>query len=190
MIACRTLMLAALLASGCSAAAKEAERPPSASPSPSIMVAVSTDAAWTQLVMALDERILTVLDLAPTRSRDAGVIALSTDIAAQHRSEISQLRENLHTLGMPDDNPHATHEMPGMVTAAAFEELKLANGTSFDRLLAVTLHAHLSQCVWLARSELKAGTHEATRALATSVQSSRERDLSRLQSLLPQATGT
>lgn len=178
----RAMMLVALLAGGCAAPAAP---PPGAQSSPSIMVAVTTDAAWTQLMMALDERILTVLDLTPTRSRDAGVIALSTDIAAQHRTELSRLRENLHTLGMPDDNPHATHEMPGMVTAAAFAELKQASGPDFDRLFAASLRTHLVQCVSLAQSELKAGTDDATRALAAAVQAGRERDLSRLQSLLP-----
>jgi uncharacterized protein (DUF305 family) len=177
----RAMMLAALLAAGCSA---PAQPPAVVKPSPSIMVAVSTDAAWTQLVMALDERILTVLDLAPIHSRDAGVIALSTDIAAQHRTEITQLRDNLHTLGMPDDNPHATHEMPGMITAVAFAELKQTNGSSFDRLLAASLRAHLAQCVLLARSELKAGTHAPTRMLAADVEAGRQRDLSRLQTVV------
>ncbi len=179
----RAMMLAALLAvTGCSA---PTAAQPSASPSPSIMVAVSTDAAWTQLVMALDERILTVLDLAPARSRDAGVIALSTDIAAQHRAEVTLLRANLGVLNFPDDNPHAAHEMPGMITAAAFAELKQASGPGFDRLLAASLRAHLSQCVSLAQSELKAGTHAATRTLAADVVASRQHDLTRLQALLP-----
>ncbi|GIH01980.1 DUF305 domain-containing protein [Rhizocola hellebori] len=172
------MMLVALLAGGCSAPA--AAPPVSAGPSPSIMVAVTTDVAWTQLVLALDERILTVLDLTPTHSRDAGVIALSADIAAQHRSEIELLRGNLFAMGAKDDNPHAEHEMPGMVTATTFAELKQANGSSFDQLLSASLRAHLTQCVSLAQSELKAGTHAATRALAAAVQESRERDLSRL----------
>jgi hypothetical protein len=42
-----------------------------------------------------------------------------------------------------------------------------------------------SEAISLAQSELKAGTHDATRALATAVQAGREQDLSRLQSLLP-----
>jgi uncharacterized protein (DUF305 family) len=177
------MMLTALLAGACSAPA--ATPPQGGGPSPSIMVAVTTDVAWTQLVIALDERIITVLDLTPTRSRDAGVIALSADIAAQHRSEIEQLRGNLLAMGATDDNPHAEHEMPGMVTAATFTELKQANGSGFDQLLAASLRAHLTQCVSLAQSELKAGTHAATLALAAQVQTSRQRDLSRLPARVP-----
>ena len=179
----RPMMLVALLvAAGCAA---PTAAQPTAGPSPSIMVAVTTDAAWTQLVMALDERILTVLDLAPARSRDAGVIALSTDIAAQHRAEVVRLRANLGILNFPDDNPHAAHEMPGMITATAFAEIKQASGSGFDRLLAASLRAHLTQCVSLAQSELKAGTHAPTRVLATEVEASRRNDLARLQALLP-----
>ncbi len=179
----RALMLVALLAAGCSTAPAPTVVPATVSPSPSIMVAVSTDAAWTQLVMALDERILTVLDLAPSRSRDAGVIALSADIAARHRAELNLLRTNLAALGMPDDNPHASHEMPGMVTAATFARLQQATGPEFDQLLASSLREHLTQCVSLARSELAAGTDKATRALATDVERTRNDDLTRLQTL-------
>lgn len=181
----RAMMLAALLASGCAGAEPANAPSPPGSPSPSVMVAVSTDAAWTQLVMALDERILTVLDLAPSRSRDAGVTALSTDIAARHRAELNLLRANLAALRMPDDNPHATHEMPGMVTAASFAQLRQATGPEFDRLLGAALRDHLTQCVSLARSELKAGTDPATLALAAQVEQARNDDLARLQSVLP-----
>lgn len=176
------MMLAAALAAGC-AGAPAPQLTAAPSPSPSVMVAVSTDAAWTQLVMALDERILTVLELTPGRSRDAGVTALSADIAARHRAELELLRANLSALGMPDDNPHATHEMPGMVTAADVARLREAAGPDFDQLFAAALREHLRQCLSLARSELAAGTDAATRALAAQVESSRAADLGRLQAL-------
>jgi uncharacterized protein (DUF305 family) len=173
-------ILAVLLLTACASA------PPAVAPStpvPAATGAVTTDIAWTQLMIALDEKILTVLELAPAQSTNAKVITLASDLAAQHRNEISTLRANLSLMGALDDNPHAGHEMPGMVTAASFAKLAAAKGSAFDQLLAVSLREHLDQCVSLARSELKSGTDNATLALAASVEKNRAANLARLQEI-------
>ncbi|WP_196280052.1 DUF305 domain-containing protein [Catellatospora paridis] len=145
--------------------------------------AISTDVAWTQLMIALDQRMLAALELAPQRAADKDLNAFAADVARRHEAEVVRLRELLQATGAPETNPHEGHDMPGMITNENLALLATKSGTAFDTMLADSLRAHFEQCRMLAGSEQSAGADPAVKALAASVESTRQTDLDRLTTL-------
>ncbi|WP_155375398.1 DUF305 domain-containing protein [Catellatospora vulcania] len=145
--------------------------------------AISTDVAWSQLMIALDQRMLAALELAPQRTADKDLSAFATDVARRHEAEVVRLRELLQATGAPETNPHEGHDMPGMITKENLALLATKSGTAFDTMLADSLRTHFEQCRMLAGSEQSAGADPAVKALAASVETTRQADLDRLATL-------
>ncbi|GIG10845.1 DUF305 domain-containing protein [Catellatospora coxensis] len=145
--------------------------------------AISTDVAWTQLMIALDERMLAALRLAPQRTGDKDLGTFAADVARRHEAEVVRLRELLQATGMPESNPHEGHDMPGMITKENLALLAGRSGAEFDAMLADSLRAHFEQCRMLAGSEQSAGADPAVKALAASVETTRQADLDQLAAL-------
>ncbi|GAA1652664.1 DUF305 domain-containing protein [Catellatospora bangladeshensis] len=161
-----------------------AATPPGAATVPSAG-AISTDVAWTQLMIALDERMLAALRLAPQRAGDAALGAFAAEVARQHDTEVAELRKALAKTGAPETNPHEGHDMPGMITQENLALLAAKSGAEFDTMLAASLRAHFEQCRMLAGSEQSAGSDPAVKALAATVESTRTAALSRLAAVTP-----
>ncbi|MFI6451580.1 DUF305 domain-containing protein [Streptosporangium amethystogenes] len=133
----------------------------------------TTDTAWLQLMIPMDERTLPLLDLGAERGHDPAVRRLAARIRKTHLAELERLRETLGRTGLPATNVHEGHDMPGMATAADLAALRKATGPAFDRLFADRLREHLDQSAAVARSEQTAGADEGTRALAAAVERAR-----------------
>ncbi|MFD9699927.1 DUF305 domain-containing protein [Lentzea sp. NPDC059081] len=155
---------AVLLLSACSAAPADPPAPPSASPFN------STDTAWVQLMIPMNEQLLPALDVAPPQLRE-----FAAELRTSHTGELARLRELRDRAGLPDTNLHAGHQMPGLVSAADLLAIR-----SDPASLAKKLHEHLDQTAKLARSEQENGTDAATKSFAASIESSRRRQLDRL----------
>ncbi|MEV0453977.1 DUF305 domain-containing protein [Catellatospora methionotrophica] len=147
--------------------------------------AISTDVAWTQLMIALDQRMLAALELAPQRTANQALETFAADVARRHEAEVVRLRELLQATGAPETNPHEGHDMPGMITKENLELLAGKSGAAFDTMLADSLRAHFEQCRMLAGSEQSAGADPSVKALAASVETTRQADLDRLSTLVP-----
>lgn len=147
--------------------------------------AISTDVAWTQLMIALDERMLAALRLAPQRVGDTALGTFAADVARQHDTEVAELRKALAKTGAPETNPHEGHDMPGMITKENLALLATKSGAEFDTMLAESLRAHFEQCRMLAGSEQSAGSDPAVKALAVTVASTRTAALTRLTAFAP-----
>jgi uncharacterized protein (DUF305 family) len=141
-----------------------APAPVAAGPTPS-----GTDIAWLQLLIAMNERIIPVLDLVPARAADPGIRTLA---AAARRTWVGELTE-LHGIAewavLPTANPHEGHDMPGMVTADQLAALDRAHGPAFDRLFAAAYRAHLDQAARLCTAEQRSGADPAVKRLAGEV---------------------
>ncbi|HUQ55078.1 hypothetical protein [Lentzea sp.] len=153
---------ALLLLSACSAA------PPGAPAAPSPVT--STDTAWVQLMIPMNEQLLPALDAAPAELRE-----FASELKASHSDELVQLRRLRDEAGLPDTNLHAGHQMPGLVSEADLLVIR-----TDPAALVKKLHEHLDQTAKLARSEQENGTDAATKSFAASVESSRKRQLDRL----------
>ncbi|MEU7819178.1 DUF305 domain-containing protein [Catellatospora sp. NPDC049133] len=175
-----------LLLAGCGGADPAAVAPTVPAVSPPAVAeagAISTDVAWTQLMIALDQRMLAALELAPQRAADKALTAFAADVARRHEAEVVRLRELLQATGMPETNPHEGHDMPGMITKENLSLLAGKSGAEFDTMLADSLRAHFEQCRMLAGSEQSAGADPAVKALAASVETTRQADLDQLAAL-------
>ena len=139
-----------------------------------------TDLAWVEISIAMNEELLPLLDLAPTRSADAGIRALAAEVRAGHEQELGVLRSLHDQAKLPSENPHKGMPMPGMVTPEQVSAAAATQGAAFDKVLVQHLRAHLEQGVKLALSEAKAGVEPQTKALANQVIASRGRCLARL----------
>jgi uncharacterized protein (DUF305 family) len=198
-----TALLAVSLAAGCGSAASEHAHHPSVSSGqgvevsslpvpPSVATSVSpsastpsgafnaTDVAWMQLMIPMDEQLLSMLELAPKRTSNPEVTRLAKRFAADHRAELLQLRELMDRSGTPKTNVHEGHDMPGMVTAEDLRVIDKTRGAAFDRLFAKNMREHLEQGVLLSRGEQGSGADQATRELAESIEKDRTAQLDKL----------
>jgi uncharacterized protein (DUF305 family) len=156
--------------------------PPVPSPGAAEAVAFGTDMAWAQLTVALNVRALATFSLVPERAADARLVTLAGELAAGHAAENAQLNTLLRQIGAPAENPHTSHDMPGMATADELASMVAARGEQFDRLFVESLRKHLAQCENLARSMLQAGKLADALALAATIESARRQALARLAS--------
>ncbi|MDT0386236.1 DUF305 domain-containing protein [Streptomyces dubilierae] len=172
-------LLCALAVSGC------ATSPPSAHPAePRRPVGAAspgtpnaTEVGWIQLTIAMDDQARRILELAPQRSGSARMKDWAAETAARHRARLAVLRTLLAGKGIPDDNPHEGHDMPGMVDAQEMRALQHARGLRFDRLLRSALIEHLDQSRQLAAAVRKtdAGADVKEVALATDTSAAKAR---------------
>ncbi|MGA4991539.1 DUF305 domain-containing protein [Nonomuraea bangladeshensis] len=159
-----------------------------------------TDVAWLQLMIPMDERVLPLLDLGASRSHTPAVGQLAARLRAAHVAELARLRAALHATALhttdlpatgppstglhatelPAANPHAGHDMPGMITAAELARLRTAEGPAFDTLFTGHLRAHLRQSQSVTRSEQVSGADPGIKALAAAIERTRTTQLSAL----------
>ncbi|NAS21072.1 DUF305 domain-containing protein [Herbidospora sp. NEAU-GS84] len=173
----RRLVLAALILALCSCT-PEAPPPP---PKPVVTVAAynPTDVAWAQLMAAMNERVLKVLDLAPGRTADPALADLAGSVGRGHRDELARLRAIL-TSAKAGPNPHEGHDMPGMPTPIVIEAAARAKGKAFDKILLKSLKGHLDQSAMVTASEQKAGAAEEALDLAADMTAARTEQLAAL----------
>jgi uncharacterized protein (DUF305 family) len=162
-----TAALLATLVAGCGSTAPPADP---AGPPPVAVTASSsfngTDLAWIQLMIPMNQQQLPVLRLAADRNGDPAVRQLTAQIRDSHQRELAELRALFARTGLPDDNPHAGHDMPGLVNEAKLASLSATSGPEFEKRWRELLREHLDQRASLARSEQQSGVDPEATELA------------------------
>ncbi|MFD3925573.1 DUF305 domain-containing protein [Streptomyces sp. NPDC058614] len=179
-----TLLCALLIVSGCAGSQQRAGTPAeptltNSSPTSASGTAVggtgtfsTTDIAWIQLLIAMDDQTQYVLELAPRHGGEPALQRWAAGVARDNRTHLTALRELLTTTGVPDDNPHEGHDMPGMVNAEELRALSNATGPQFDRLLRSALREHFTHAEQLSNELRKNGADPRVKKLATTVKNS------------------
>lgn len=191
-----SLSLAALLVTACATGSPTTTAPSTAapsiaglagsvSPSGSASLFSPTDIAWLQLTVAMNERLLPVLDMVPGRTTDPAWQTFAARLGTAHHADLSIARRLLAESGAPATNPHEGHDMPGMVTEQELTTLRSVTGVAFQRLAGQHVRAHLQQVVRVATAEQRNGVHPATTALAAEVVRAGDAELTRLDRLTP-----
>ncbi|MET7820689.1 DUF305 domain-containing protein [Micromonospora zamorensis] len=165
---------------------------PSAGPAPTASVVLnSTDDAFIQLLIPMNEGALALIDHVDSRSAgaDPSLRAVLNDLRAAHQAELRDLRGLLAAGNVAEQNIHEGHQMPGMVTDGSLAELRAAPDTEVPSRAAALVRAHLAQTVVLCRGEQTAGGSPELKALAGRIQQARAAELSALDGR-PGATGT
>ncbi|MEU4762246.1 DUF305 domain-containing protein [Actinosynnema sp. NPDC023794] len=137
----------------------------------------ATDTAWIQLMIPMNEQLLPALALAPP-----ALAPFAAEVKESHERELAQLKRLRERAGLSDDNPHAGHQMPGLVSEADLAGLRLDPSG-----LPAKLREHLEQSALLARGEQDSGADRETRDLAASIGTARAAQTARLAAVSPLA---
>jgi len=189
MKALAALALLAVLAGCGSPAATSAPPPPTtAASTPATEWKIdpsfnALDLAWIELMIPMDEQLLRVLAMAEKQAADPALRAFATAMAAGHRDEVEKLKLNRTRSGMPVRNPHAGHDMAGMMTEPEIVALGKTSGPAFDRLFAKNVKEHLDASIVLAKDIGSNGKDAAVKYLAESIRTSRSAQLTELAAL-------
>ncbi|GAA2184020.1 DUF305 domain-containing protein [Micromonospora lupini] len=157
--------------------------PASVAPAPTSPVLLNgTDDAFIQLLLPMNDGALALIDDLDARpsAGDPALRAVLGDIRAAHRAESVELRRLLAAGNRPEQNIHAGHQMPGMVTDVALAELRAAPAAEVPTRAVGLLRAHLAQTVVLCRGEQTAGGSPEVRTLAGRIQEARAAELNAL----------
>ncbi|MEU4564252.1 DUF305 domain-containing protein [Actinoplanes sp. NPDC023936] len=149
--------------------------PPAAAPSLS-----TTDSAWIEISIAMDEQLLPLLDLAASRAARPALRELAAQVRTRTQKELAALRRLHDAAGLPAENPHKGMPMPGMVTPEQVAEAAAATGAAFDTLVRTHLEAHLTQCVHLIGSLLKTGSAPQVVTVADTMKANAEYALEKM----------
>jgi uncharacterized protein (DUF305 family) len=170
-----------LALAGCTSDAASADAPAGPSAAASADAAFGgTDLAWIEINIALDDQVLPLLDLAPTRSADPALKSLAADLRTSVTADLATLHRLHDQAGLPSENPHEGMLMPGLVPADAVTRAAARSGPDFDTAMRAELRPYLEQSHRLANDEQKSGTDPATRALAATTAAARQAALRRL----------
>ncbi len=119
-----------------------------------------TDIAWVQLMIAMNEQVLPLLDLTTGELRTPAMT-----VRAGHVDELTRLKALRKQAGLSEANPHAGHVMPGLVT----EEDVRASATDKTRLVSEVIE-HLEQRILLAKGVSSSGTSKGVKSLAQAIE--------------------
>ena len=148
---------------------------PPPDPAPAASPFNATDTAWIQLMIPMNEQLLPALALAPP-----ALAPFAAELEVSHEQELAHLKRLRERAGLSDENPHAGHQMPGLVSEADLSGLRLDPSG-----LPAKLHEHLEQSALLARGEQDSGADQETRDLAASIAAARAAQTSRLGAVAP-----
>ncbi|WP_245847803.1 DUF305 domain-containing protein [Lentzea kentuckyensis] len=147
----------------------------------------SADVAFAQGMVPHHEQALEMSDLVASRTENPHVIDLAKRISGAQKPEIDRMNGWLRTWNAPvQAASHASHdhsESHGMVELGNLADL---DGTEFDRQWLSLMIQHHRGAVEMAQKHLSAGTDPEARKLAQDVVSHQEKEITEMESLLPQ----
>lgn len=147
----------------------------------------SADVAFAQGMVPHHEQALEMSGLVASRTSNPQVIDLAKRISGAQQPEIDRMNGWLKTWNAPvRASSHSSHghtEDHGMVELGNLADL---DGTEFDRQWLSLMIQHHRGAVEKARKHLDAGTDPSTRKLAQDVITQQEKEISEMESLLPQ----
>ncbi|GAA1864461.1 DUF305 domain-containing protein [Asanoa iriomotensis] len=178
------LLVAAALLPAAAGCADEAPAPPAVVPTTATTTTATTfggtDLAWIEINIAMNNQVLPLVALVPTRSDDPALTELSAQVQAAATAELTTLLSLHAQAGLPAQNPHEGMLMPGLVPTDAVAEAAKLSGPPFDKAVREQLAGYLEQSHRLAQDEQEAGTDPQTRALANQAATARDTALRQL----------
>lgn len=205
------LLLALVLASGCTGgetSAEEPSGPPVIAPgepgeeaetlSPEAAREAAEDAygepnaadhAFVARMIDHHEQALLMTDLAERHATDPAVGRLAERIARAQEPEIGVMEAWLAENGGGENHEHGGHgghgaaAMPGMATEERLDALRTARGADFDRLFLDLMIAHHEGAVTMATDETTHGSDNVVIEMATEMTATQGAEIGRMESL-------
>ena len=115
---------------------------------------------------------------------DARVVQLANQIKAAQGPEIQQMQSWLSQWGQPTTSMAPGVLMPGMLADQAITALQNAQGVDASRLFLTGMIQHHQGAIAMAQDEIKAGQYPPAIALAQSIVTSQQQEITTMQGLL------
>lgn len=160
------------------------------------------DVMFNQMMIPHHEQAVEMADLVPSRTDNAELIALATQIRNAQQPEIDQMTTRLRGWGVEvadssDDDSDGQMDhgsmghgsssmMGGMMSDAEMDALEAARGEQFDTLWLKGMIAHHEGAVTMADEELANGVDPQSRELATQIKTSQQAEIDQMKKMLGQ----
>lgn len=156
----------------------------------------ASDVGFAQGMIPHHAQAVEMADLALEKSTNADVLALAKQIKASQNPEIQTMSGWLQSWGQKvpstDSMSGGGHDMTdmggmmmdGMMTEADMKKLESSSGTAFDRLWMELMIQHHEGAVRMSEDELKDGKNPDVKALAQTIVTSQQAEISTMNSLL------
>jgi uncharacterized protein (DUF305 family) len=156
----------------------------------------ATDVGFAQGMIPHHAQAVEMADLALEKSTNADVLALAKQIKASQNPEIQTMSGWLQSWGQKvpstDSMSGGGHDMTDMggmmmdvmMTEADMKKLESSSGTAFDRLWMELMIQHHEGAVRMSEDELKDGKNPDVKALAQTIVTSQQAEISTMNSLL------
>lgn len=154
----------------------------------------STDVGFAQGMIPHHVQAVEMADIALEKTTNADVLALAKQIKAAQNPEIQTMSGWLQSWGqkVPSTDVGAGHDMAnmdgmmmdGMMTEADMKKLESSSGTAFDRLWIELMIQHHEGAVRMSEDELKDGKNPEVLALAQTIITSQQAEITEMNSLL------
>jgi uncharacterized protein (DUF305 family) len=126
--------------------------------------------------------------LAPSRSTNAGLVALARQISAEQQPEINVMKVFLVQWNEnPDTNSgHSGHgnAMQGMVDAATMTKLESLSGAEFEKLWLDSMIGHHQGAIEMAKAEIANGDNVDAKNLAKSIVTTQEAEIGQMKQMV------
>jgi uncharacterized protein (DUF305 family) len=156
----------------------------------------ATDVGFAQGMIPHHAQAVEMADLAIANTKNPDVLALARQIKAAQSPEIEKMTAWLHSWGqaipstaMGSMSGHDMSRMDGMMmdgmmSQADMDRLSTSTGSAFDRLWIELMIQHHEGAVKMSKSEVAGGKNTEAKALAQSIITSQQAEISSMQSLL------
>lgn len=189
-----TVAIAGLVLTGCAGGTDTAT--PGSAGSSSVAAAQGqqndADVKFAQGMIPHHRQAVEMAELAASRTQNPQVLDLAARIGAAQAPEIRTMTGWLTEWGaeVPADDGTAGMEhsagMGGMMTSRQIQELEQARGTAFDRMFLEMMTEHHKGAVEMAQTELEKGADPEAKALAQTIISAQQGEISEMETLLQQ----
>lgn len=144
-----------------------------------------------QMMIPHHEQAVAMSALAPSRTQNAAVLKLASQIEAAQGPEIAQMKswltawnEPLAASSMSGMDHGSGDGMDGMMTGAQMTALEQANGAAFDKLYLQDMIAHHEGAVVMAQQEIDSGENPEVKALAQAIIDGQTKEIAEMKQML------
>jgi uncharacterized protein (DUF305 family) len=150
------------------------------------------DVSFAQNMIPHHGQAVEMSQMATTRAQNERVKTLAKQIEAAQQPEIDTMNGWLTKWGEETVNPsasadeHAGHgsSMPGMMSADDMKKMEAASGAAFDRMYLEMMIEHHKGAIEMAKTETEKGKSTDAKALAASITSSQQTEITEMEGLL------
>lgn len=137
------------------------------------------DIMFLRMMIPHHEQAIEMAEMAPERTANEKILALSENISTAQRRENQQMAEWLREVGLR--SPEQIRRMAGMATTQEMEELKQSQGQEFDKQFAELMIEHHKGGIHMANMEVQNGKSEKVKELAQKMIETQQKEIERME---------